>query len=173
MPFQFGPGVHQALVEWLLELSPGGKAARPWRWPPTLSSVEIKNGHSYASTPLSVFIACCRVIVTVHIVNKFIFYWSQQNLQNTWGEKTSTCATETFVSQLVFLPGDRGFFPEGKARRAPKLGTAGLQPLLNRNLKKTRDLDVMISNVSREVHNLQSKSANETSWWLVKWNSEN
>jgi len=41
--------------------------------------------------------------------------------------------TETFLIQLVFPSGDRGFFPEGKNRRAPKVGTEGLQPLLNRN----------------------------------------
>ena len=44
---------------------PGGKAAGAWRWPPTSSSVEVKERvEQYLYSPFWAFVACCRVIFT-------------------------------------------------------------------------------------------------------------
>ena len=54
-------GPTQLPIQWILGLFPGGKAAGAWRWPPTSSSVEVKERlELYLCSPSGVFVAYSR-----------------------------------------------------------------------------------------------------------------
>ena len=74
-----GGGFTQPPVKWELNLSPGGKGAGAWRWPPTPSNDEVKERiEQYLYSLFWVFMACSRVNFT------FTFTCRYKLMLNIW-----------------------------------------------------------------------------------------
>jgi len=54
-------GSTQPTVQCVPGVVPGGKAAGPWRWPPTPSSAEVKESRAIHQLPHCAFVTCSRV----------------------------------------------------------------------------------------------------------------